>query len=41
MQRSYELYMMFDMPCILNCCANKVPLTACICACPLVSEYLS
>lgn len=28
MQRSYELYMMLGMPCILNCCTNKVPLTA-------------
>lgn len=28
MQRSYKLYMMLGMPCILNCCVNKVPLTA-------------
>lgn len=28
MQRRYKLYMMFGMSCILNCCPNKVPLTA-------------
>lgn len=28
MQRSNKLYMILDMSCILNCCTNKVPLTA-------------
>lgn len=28
MQGSYKLYMMLGVSCILNCCTNKVPLTA-------------